>query len=218
VKDVSHQQALQIIYDSGNGVHREHPFRDMTVLSFVSWAYRPFNEFSALMELLLRRLVLLKRDRLAFTLVPYSKAHFRVEDGNRGVQSDGGILTSDGVDYTPRIVQLARLFKEELNALEQIVAKVEARDERLLAIIESDREINSRQHYLIAQALCRPSAEFGIRCHAECFNIVKASARSDLYGLVKLGFLRKEQQGKKMVFLPALGLPTLIAHHKPLYT
>jgi hypothetical protein len=218
LQDPSHQQALQIIYGSGNDVCYEHPFRDMTTISFTSWTYRPFDDFSGLMELLLRRLALLKRKCPVFTLVPYSKAHLKVEDGGRRTHSGGGIVTSDGVDYTPRILQLVRLFKEELSALEQIVAEVEARDEQLLAVIESDREINSRQHYLIAQALCRPSVEFGIRSHAEYFNIVKASARSDLYGLVKLGFLRREKQGKKIVFLPALGLPTLIAHHRPLYT
>ncbi|MDR1088850.1 MAG: hypothetical protein LBL23_06245 [Coriobacteriales bacterium] len=218
LKDPSHRQALQIIYGSGNNVCYEHPFRDMTAISFASWTYRPFNDLSGCMELLLRRLSLLKRKRPVFTLVPYSKAHLSVEGEERKTQSEGGIVTSDGVDYTPRILQLVRLFKEELNTLEQMAIKVEERDVRLLTIIESDREINSRQQRLVAQALCRPSAEFGIRAHAEYFNIVKASARSDLYGLVKLGFLRKEKRGKRIVFLPALGLPTLIAHHKPLYT
>jgi hypothetical protein len=215
--DAVHREALQIIYDSGNEQYK-HPFHDMTTVSFTSWVYRPFDELSGLMELLLRRLALLKRERPVFALVPYSKAHFKVEDAVTKARAKSGIMTSDGVDYTPRMLQLVRLFREELDILEEMVTKIEARDRQLLAIIDSDREINNRQHHIIALALCRPSAEFRIRYHAEQFNIVKASARSDLYGLVKLGFLRKEKRKKEMVFLPALGLSTLIARHRPLYT
>jgi Fic family protein len=66
--------------------------------------------------------------------------------------------------------------------------------------------LNERQRRVVEAALRAPSTPTSVRSHAEYFDVVLATARTDLVGLVDAGLLEMSREGRKQVFWPVADL------------
>lgn len=67
-------------------------------------------------------------------------------------------------------------------------------------------DLNYRQKGLLTHALSHPNAQYTPQSHMQAHGVVYETARSDLLGLVKKGFLDKFKSGKGFIFVPVEGL------------
>jgi Fic family protein len=63
-------------------------------------------------------------------------------------------------------------------------------------------DLNNRQLALLSHAVRKPDARFTIEGHQMSHRVVYQTARTDLLGLVKRGYLEQFKVGKKLVFTP----------------
>jgi len=105
-------------------------------------------------------------------------------------------------DFTPYVLTYLQITVAALDDLLRSIQRTRRRDAEVRSTLEHDVKLNYRQRSVIAHALADPDAEFRIREHQTAYNVVYATARADLLGLVALGYLRQEQHGRAFVFLP----------------
>jgi len=67
-------------------------------------------------------------------------------------------------------------------------------------------DLNYRQLALLQHALKHPNAAYTIESHKNSHNVVRATARADLFNLVERGYLSRGKQGRRYNFLPATGI------------
>lgn len=63
-------------------------------------------------------------------------------------------------------------------------------------------DLNHRQLAVLNDALRHPGARLTIEGHRTLTGVVYQTARTDLLGLVALGYLEQLKQGKKLYFAP----------------
>lgn len=99
--------------------------------------------------------------------------------------------------YQLEVIQKA--IKDLHSYLERKVQEV--RDfQRSMATLPG--EFNYRQIALLQNALHRPDAQYTVISHGRSHNIVRQTARQDLFELERRGLLRRETVGKKFVWRP----------------
>jgi Fic family protein len=67
-------------------------------------------------------------------------------------------------------------------------------------------DLNYRQRGLLTHTLSHPDAQYTPPYHMQAHGVVYETARSDLLGLVRKGFLDKFKSGKDFIFMPVEGL------------
>ncbi len=75
----------------------------------------------------------------------------------------------------------------------------------------SHGDLNGRQLELVFYALRHPESEFTTASHQRAQAVDYHTARSDLSGLVELGYLHKRQIGRGFVYYPAKDLNQRLA-------
>jgi Fic family protein len=94
-------------------------------------------------------------------------------------------------------------------AIRDLHAHVQAKATETRAIerrLRSSEDLNHRQMTLLAHALKHADASYTIEGHRRSHNVVHETARTDLFGLQKKGFLEVKKVGKTYVFHPARDL------------
>ncbi len=221
--EVDSDAVLGLICKMGNGDSIDpmmHPIIRSLSMACMFWDFRPLPRWNAIIELLVRRIYLVRVGYPVLRYVPFSKASLDWEQGRihppdvlcsfAQVNPDCG----EGRDWTFHFFVNLQLILAELNALERTVSAVRERDEHLQELLSHDPAINHRQRAILNQALRMPDTEHRIEPHRKLYGIAYATARADFLTLTDLGFLLKEQRNKTFVFRAHPNLRALIEAHE----
>lgn len=127
---------------------------------------------------------------------PYERAFLEVE--------------SDRQDATYFVLQQLDVLQQ---AVDELFAHVERKNQaqtRLRQEIKRRDDLNHRQLAILDHALRHPEARYSHASHANSHRISTITARSDLHGLVALGWLRKSRVSKRDVYTPVEDLARLL--------
>lgn len=119
---------------------------------------------------------------------PYERAFLEVE--------------SDHQNATYFVLQQLDVLQQ---AVDDLFAHVERKDRaqrRLRQQIAGRDDLNHRQLALLDHALHHPEARYSHESHANSHRVTIMTARSDLHGLVALGWLHKSRVSKRDVYTP----------------
>lgn len=108
----------------------------------------------------------------------------------------------DDREITGTVTLAIRIAEEALEDLSEALRRQAERDEDLRSLVQRDPELNHRQRSILGRALRDPEAEFLIAYHRQTHNVVYATARADLLGLVDRGYLKMSERGRTFVFTP----------------
>lgn len=175
------------------------------------WTFMP--DFNGIIGRCVFRMYAARRDYPVLGLLPVSSLY---KDWTEG-RSSAAIVrfknlnhprstTDTDIDYTADVITYLQLTIAALDELLNGIERVRRRDAEVRSVLEHDSGINYRQRSIISHALAHPELEFRIREHQTTHNVVYATARADLLGLVERGFLRKESRGKAFVFVAVADL------------
>lgn len=136
----------------------------------------------------------------AYTSGPlgHPSSYFAPTEGDRGPELTGTVTLA------------LRLAEASLEDLSEALRRQAERDEELRALVQRDQELNHRQRSILGRALRDPEAEFLISYHKQTHNVVYATARADLLGLVDRGYLKMSERGRTFVFMPRPNLHEFI--------
>ena len=119
-------------------------------------------------------------------------------------------VETDGGDVTYFVLHQLRVIERAIASLgEYLERKME--EQRLAGrLLRDRRDLNHRQHALVADALSKPDAWFTIQTHGRRHRIAYATARGDLLGLEAAGLFVRQQSGRQFVFRPSRDLAALL--------
>jgi Fic family protein len=110
---------------------------------------------------------------------------------------------SDDNDATYFVLNQLRMLRQAVDDLSDYL-KRKAEEVRSVERRLRDRDdLNHRQLALLGHALRQPATRFTIEGHQMSHRVVYETARTDLLGLVRRGFLEQAKSGKKLVFTAA---------------
>ena len=181
-----------------------HPVLRATALYWFFLVCRPLSSWNSLVELLVRRLMLLQGDYPVLAMVPLAQLSEGWLEDNSAHRSSADMrahLPEFEDDSTAWFLIYEDLFLDGLALLAERVALVEQADERLDAALQG-QYLNYRQRAILSNALRDPALAQKIEPHRRSYHVAYSTARSDYLTLVDLGYLRMEEQGKAFVFLP----------------
>jgi len=94
-----------------------------------------------------------------------------------------------------------------LEELHHYLARKQKEMRKAIALLRKIPDLNYRQLTLLQHALKHPDAVYTIESHKNSHNIVRATARADLFELVERGYLTKRKQGRRYYFgaVPDIG-------------
>lgn len=119
---------------------------------------------------------------------------------------------TDDNDLTYFILYHLKTIKRSVEQLEKYV---EHKTRELVSINQKLRgvtHLNHRQKALLTNALSHPFQRYTFESHSRSQNIVRQTARTDILGLVELGFLDSlPEEGRQRVFRPAEDLSAKLA-------
>jgi Fic family protein len=96
-----------------------------------------------------------------------------------------------------------RLALEELH---HYLARKQKEMRKATTLLRNIPDLNYRQLSLLQHALKYPDAAYTIESHKNSHNIVRATARADLFDLVERGYLFRGKQGRRFNFRAAPGI------------
>lgn len=181
-----------------------HPVLRATALYWFFLVCRPLPSWNSLVELLVRRLMLLQSDYPVLAMVPLAQLSEGWIQNNSAHRSSADMrahLPEFEDDSTAWFLIYEDLFLDGLALLAERVEVVEQADERLEAAVQG-QYLNYRQRAILSNAVRDPASAQKIEPHRRSYRIAYSTARADFLTLVDLGFLRMEEQGKAFVFRP----------------
>lgn len=98
--------------------------------------------------------------------------------------------------YNLRVIDLA--LQETLRYIERKGAELQ----RANQLIRTVPDLNYRQRQLLVDAVKNPGQQYSIKGHQNTHQITYQTARTDLLGLVRMGYLEQYKNGKLFLFLP----------------
>lgn len=195
-----------------------HPLIRAICVSWFFWDFPPLPSWNALVEILVRRLVLARWGYPVFGWIPLSRICLAWEKGLVVTpRSWSAVLETTekdcgyGVDGSAMISSILQLMLDEVDTLEAIVRQLDILDQDLQQSLSHHPSINSRQRVILSNALRSPEKAQRIDPHRRLFQVSYATARSDYLGLVERGYLLKGQQDKAFVFWPHPDLKRIIS-------
>lgn len=177
-----------------------HPVVKASVLHFLLGYEHPFVDGNGRTARAIFYHFILSRGYWLFEYLPISRFFLRAR-GQYGraflhVETDEGDVTYF-VAYSLRVVGLAledmRLYLEQ---------KRKRREKEQSAFVALPGDLNERQKALLVHAINHPNARYSVALHQNLHQVVYQTARADLLGLEAKGWLRKQKEGKKFVFVP----------------
>ncbi|MCL5736349.1 MAG: hypothetical protein M1274_12305 [Actinobacteria bacterium] len=193
----------------------EHPAIRAFVVRGEMRRWLPLPDWNGNMASLVYRLYCLKHQYPVLAYLPFSRV---LLDWQEGIIGPPHVLTSEVPrryvdengyeDHTPPVTLVLQLAHHELVEFLNYTRVRKQRDERVLAELRNDSSLNHRQRSILGRAIRHPDADFSIRYHRINHNVAYATARADLLGLVRNGYLVQEQGKKAFVFRPHRDLQT----------
>jgi Fic family protein len=113
---------------------------------------------------------------------------------------------TDGGDATYFIVYHLKVVRRALENLKHYIKRKQQEMAEMTHLLKGHQSLNYRQHALLHHAVRHTGAVYTFRSHATSHRISLATARIDLYWLVKAGFLQEKSRGREKVFLPVPNL------------
>lgn len=125
---------------------------------------------------------------------------------------------TDENDLTYFILHQAQVIRDAVGALHDYLSVKKKEDRATEECLHGIEGLNHRQQALLSHALRIPNTSYLIKAHQRSHGVTHQTARDDLFGLVKLGFLRISREGRQYSFRAPEGLGELIdkAGGKPL--
>jgi Fic family protein len=143
---------------------------------------------------------MLKRDYWLFEYMPISRVLVRspakYAQAYLYTETDSGDVTYFVHFHLRVILEAERSFREYM------LAEQKALKEATL-LLDAFPGLNLRQRAMIHGVLKQPTTKTTVRSHQGKFHVTYPTARADLLGLVKAGFLKMLKTGKTAVFYPA---------------
>lgn len=112
-------------------------------------------------------------------------------------------VESDGQDATYFLIQQLDVLEQAVSELFTYVERKAQAQASLRRRLATRGDLNHRQLALLDHALRRPNAEYSHDSHATSHRISGVTARADLLGLVKRGWLRAVRSGRRVIYVPA---------------
>ncbi|MCX5675702.1 MAG: Fic family protein [Planctomycetota bacterium] len=117
---------------------------------------------------------------------------------------------TDEGDTTYFIVYHLKALRRALEDLKAYIERKQAESVEMVRLLRDRQDLNHRQHALLHHALRHKGAIYTFRSHATSHRVSLGTARTDLFVLVKGGFLEERRRGREYVFIPARDLPEKI--------
>jgi Fic family protein len=93
-----------------------------------------------------------------------------------------------------------------LEELHRYLARKQKEMRKATTLLRDIPGLNYRQLDLLQHALKHPDAAYSIESHKNSHNIVRATARADLFALVERGYLSRGKQGRRYTFRAVPGI------------
>lgn len=110
---------------------------------------------------------------------------------------------TDDNDLTYFLSYNLRAIRQACNDAKEYITRKQNELARANALLKTYRGLNHRQKMLIYDALQHPHGVYDISAHKNYHGIVYETARKDLLGLWRKGFLERERHGKEFLFIRA---------------
>lgn len=117
---------------------------------------------------------------------------------------------TDQGDATYFMVYHLRAIRRALDDLRAYIARKQNEAAEMVRLLRGQPGLNHRQHALLHHAIKHGGAIYTFRSHATSHRVSLGTARTDLFWLVKHGFLEQRRRGREHVFLPVRDLPARI--------
>lgn len=104
---------------------------------------------------------------------------------------------TDDNDVTYFIVYQLEVILRAIEDLWSYLQKKTEQTQAVLDLLKNVSDLNHRQIALLSHAIRRPRNEYSIRSHQTSHNVAYATARADLFDLVRKGFLTQRRLGQK---------------------
>ena len=109
---------------------------------------------------------------------------------------------TDDEDLTYFVIFNTRALCLAIRELAEYVSRKQSQLKETTALLKRIRGLNHRQKELIGQALRHPDSTHTIMRHTKTHGVVYQTARTDLFGLVRKGLLKKYREGRTWHFYP----------------
>ena len=113
---------------------------------------------------------------------------------------------TDGNDMTYFICHQLGVLRSAIDELHEYLKRKAQEVRDVESALRGRGDLNHRQHAVLGYALKHPNGAITIEGHLTSHRVVYETARTDLMGLVKAGYLTAKRVGKKTVFEPSPGL------------
>jgi Fic family protein len=107
---------------------------------------------------------------------------------------------TDGNDTTYFVLNQLKMLRSAIDELTRYLERKTREVREVESQIRNRDDLNHRQIILLGHVLRNPDARLTIEGHQTSHRVVYQTARTDLLGLVKRGFLAQTKQGKQLVF------------------
>ena len=175
-----------------------HPIVKGIILHFLFCWIHPFNDGNGRCARTLFYWYVAKQDYRLFECMAISRA---IKDTMWQYQKAFLYTETDENDLTYFIRYglgtLSNTIRETLHSIRE----KQEEEREVLVIIKDHEELTTRQADILSRFMKYREKPFRIKEIMETYRLAYAAARSDLFQLVDLGYLRKERSGRDLVFL-----------------
>lgn len=178
----------------------QHPVIKAIALHFWLALIHPFADGNGRTARALFYLYMLKQGYWLFEYLSISRIILR-----RRAQYERAYLYSeiDDCDFTYFLLFNLRAIESALKEMREWVAEKAEEDRLISERLQGAEDLNYRQRAALGRALRKADAVFTIQSHATSHGVVRATSRSDLLELERLGYLIRRRRGREHVFMPA---------------
>jgi|GEM_PF-4577519 len=170
------------------------------------WDLDYFDQLDGLVELLLRRIAFLRWRIPVMSYVPFTHLakkpsnHFDMSTSSSERVLASKYSSSEGLDITFFFSSTVHILLVGLREVKEELERLAQEDEKAEQALRSDESLNQRQKDFLTIANRKLGYEATLKGYAEMFGVVRATARSDLFGLVNKGYLAQSYENRTLIF------------------
>lgn len=194
---------------------------NIVLFSAVLWDILPLEQWNGSIELIVRTIFFEKTGMTLLKFIPLSSLSLHWELGTQPTKNLSHAWTDcnpncgEGNDMSMHVESYITMIRDSLESVLSDAKQRQREDDPLFAEIQKRNDLNHRQKGLLSEAVSkRNTAVFSIESHRAIYQIAYATARSDLYGLVDMGYLEQHKQGRKLEFTPSPHLITMLGKNR----